>query len=89
VKDGDLRGNLEEWEGIYQNCTNRTGVKITMQSFSFDAYLKLIQKNLRKGSERTYKVTEQRVYINKDCYFEGIALDVWGFKIGGYQVLDK
>ena len=27
--------------------------------------------------------------INGDRYFEGIAPDVWEFKIGGYQVLDK
>ncbi len=40
-------------------------------------------------TEVTYKPTEQRVYINKTRYFEGIAPDVWEFKIGGYQVLDK
>jgi predicted helicase len=40
-------------------------------------------------TEVTYKLTEQRVYINKNRYFEGIAPDVWEFKIGGYQVLDK
>ena len=36
-----------------------------------------------------YKLDLQRVYINKSCYFEGIAPEVWSFKIGGYQVLDK
>ena len=40
-------------------------------------------------TEVTCKPTEQRVYINKSRYFEGIAADVWEFKIGGYQVLDK
>jgi len=40
-------------------------------------------------TEVTYKPTEQRIYINKDRYFEGIAPEVWEFKIGGYQVLDK
>jgi len=40
-------------------------------------------------TEVTYKPTEQRVYINSDRYFEGIRPDVWEFKIGGYQVLDK
>ncbi len=40
-------------------------------------------------TEVTYKPTEQRVYINKNRYFEGIAPEVWEFKIGGYQVLDK
>ncbi len=37
----------------------------------------------------TYKPKEERVYINKIRYFEGIAPEVWEFKIGGYQVLDK
>ncbi|MEQ9482815.1 type ISP restriction/modification enzyme [Coleofasciculus sp. F4-SAH-05] len=40
-------------------------------------------------TEVTYKPKEQRVYINKTRYFEGIAPDVWEFKIGGYQVLSK
>jgi hypothetical protein len=37
----------------------------------------------------TYKPKEQRIYINKTRYFEGIAPEVWQFKVGGYQVLDK
>lgn len=37
----------------------------------------------------TYKEDEQRIYINKDKYFEGIAPDVWNYHIGGYQVLQK
>ncbi len=37
----------------------------------------------------TYQPKEQRVYINKTRYFEGIAPEVWEFKIGGYQVLSK
>ena len=37
----------------------------------------------------TYNESERRVYINKQQYFEGITPEVWAFKIGGYQVLDK
>lgn len=40
-------------------------------------------------SEVTYKESERRVYINKQQYFEGIPAEVWVFKVGGYQVLDK
>ncbi|MCY7384267.1 MAG: N-6 DNA methylase [Microcoleus sp. CAN_BIN18] len=40
-------------------------------------------------SEVTYKESERRVYINKQQYFEGIYPEVWAFKVGGYQVLDK
>lgn len=37
----------------------------------------------------TYTEDEQRIYINKDKYFEGIAPEVWNYYIGGYQVLHK
>lgn len=30
-----------------------------------------------------------RVYINRAQYFEGVPPEVWGFEIGGYQVLHK
>jgi len=36
-----------------------------------------------------YKEKEKRVYINDNQYFEGIEKEVWGYQIGGYQVLDK
>lgn len=32
---------------------------------------------------------KQRIYINKENYFEGIAPQVWNYFIGGYQVLHK
>ena len=37
----------------------------------------------------TYKEDEQRIYINKDKYFEGVTSEVWNYHIGGYQVLHK
>ncbi|MBP8718124.1 MAG: N-6 DNA methylase [Candidatus Atribacteria bacterium] len=36
-----------------------------------------------------YQQNEQRLYINKDKYFEGILPEVWNYYIGGYQVLLK
>ena len=36
-----------------------------------------------------YKKDKQRIYINKDKYFEGIHPEVWNYQIGGYQVLQK
>ncbi len=32
---------------------------------------------------------ENRVYINKAIYFEGVEKEVWLFQIGGYQVISK
>ncbi|NQE53851.1 hypothetical protein C5S29_09685 [ANME-1 cluster archaeon GoMg3.2] len=39
--------------------------------------------------KRKYNEGEERVYINKTQYFEGIEKKVWEYQIGGYQVLDK
>ena len=36
-----------------------------------------------------YQEDEQRIYINNNKYFEGIAPEVWNYHIGGYQVLHK
>ncbi|GBF82607.1 adenine specific DNA methyltransferase [Aphanothece sacrum FPU1] len=36
-----------------------------------------------------YSPQLQQVSINKNCQFTGITENVWQFKIGGYQVLDK
>jgi predicted helicase len=37
----------------------------------------------------TYDDNNQRVYINKEQYFEGVPPEVWDFHIGGYQVCQK
>ncbi len=36
-----------------------------------------------------YNSKQQRVYINTDRYFEGVTTEIWEFKIGGYQVMEK
>lgn len=43
-----------------------------------------------KSVGRNYSAEENRVYINEQGqYFEGIPEEVWGYQMGGYQVLDK
>ena len=37
----------------------------------------------------SYDDNNQRVYINKTQYFEGVPPEVWDFHIGGYQVCQK
>ncbi|MGB5138126.1 MAG: type ISP restriction/modification enzyme, partial [Candidatus Zixiibacteriota bacterium] len=37
----------------------------------------------------TYEAKRQRVYINKEKYFTGVAAEVWNYHIGGYQVAEK
>jgi len=36
-----------------------------------------------------YDQENQRVFINKEQYFEGISKEVWGYRIGAYQVMEK
>lgn len=43
--------------------------------------------NLIKKVE--YKEAEERIYINKDQYFEKISLKIWQYQIGSYQVCEK
>jgi len=42
--------------------------------------------NVEKAS---YDDENQRVFINKEQYFEGISMEVWIYRIGAYQVLEK
>ncbi|MCD6453043.1 MAG: N-6 DNA methylase [Dehalococcoidales bacterium] len=53
----------------------------------------LITKYPVAGSNTVEKVTygsnNQRIYINKEQYFEGAPPEVWNFHIGGYQVCQK
>jgi len=47
-----------------------------------------------KGGSNTvekvsYNEGNQRVSINKGQYFEGVSKEVWGYRIGAYQVMEK
>jgi len=43
----------------------------------------------KRVDEIKYDKKNERVYINKDQYFEGILENIWQYQIGGYQVCDK
>ena len=47
----------------------------------------------KSGSNKVEKVRydekTERVYFNKEQYFEGISKEVWEYQIGGYQVMEK
>jgi len=47
-----------------------------------------------KGGSNTvekvsYNEGNQRVSINKEQYFEGVSKEVWDYRIGAYQVMEK
>ena len=43
----------------------------------------------KRVDEIKYDKKNERVYINKDQYFEGIPENIWQYQIGGYQVCNK
>jgi len=47
----------------------------------------------KDGSNKVEKVSYaeegQRVFINKEQYFEGVPKEVWKYRIGAYQVMEK
>jgi len=42
-----------------------------------------------KAGGRRYDADARRVYINREQYFDNITEELWAYRIGGYQVLDK
>jgi predicted helicase len=56
-----------------------------------DALEKTISKFPESGSNKVEKLKygKEKVYINKEQYFDGVKEEVWKYQIGGYQVCDK
>lgn len=42
-----------------------------------------------KVERREYEEKTSRVFINSQQYFEGVPKEVWEYRIGSYQILDK
>ena len=36
-----------------------------------------------------YKPLEQKIYFNKNSYFENVSQEIWDYTIDGYKILDK
>ncbi len=84
---------LTTHEKLFQNLAQKGEELVQLHLMKSQKLNHLITKYQGEGennvTEVTYKPEEQRVYINKSRYFEGISPDIWEFKIGGYQVLEK
>jgi predicted helicase len=53
-----------------------------------------ISKFMGKGddfiiSKPVFNAEEERIYINREKYFDNVSEEVWNYHIGGYQVLAK
>ncbi|PAF52881.1 hypothetical protein BKH44_00835 [Helicobacter sp. 13S00477-4] len=54
-----------------------------------DPFYKDEQDKNRKIEKISYIESEKKIFINKSLYFDNVFTEVWEYKIGGYQVLDK
>jgi hypothetical protein len=47
-------------------------------------------KGVSNGVEKvSYDDGNKRVFINKEQYFKGVSKEVWEYRIGAFQVIDK
>lgn len=60
----------------------------TISTIGASFYKDTKNKNL-KIEKIAYKENEQRLFVNENLYFDKVNKDVWAYKIGGYDVLDK
>jgi predicted helicase len=78
---------------LFKALTEKGAELVSMHLMESPTLNNLITKYPIAGSNKVEKVTyndnDQRVYINKTQYFEGVLPEVWEFHIGGYQVCQK
>jgi predicted helicase len=72
----------EELVGLHLMETH--GPKITSYPIPGDNLVEVV-----RYAEPDQGANDGRVWINREQYFEGIPLEVWGFHVGGYQVCQK
>jgi len=80
-------------KGLFKALVEKGSKLVSLHLMESTALNKPITKYPIIGSNEVDKVTyddnNQRVYINKTQYFEGVPPEVWNFHIGGYQVCQK
>ncbi len=78
---------------LFKSLAAKGAELVSLHLMESPALNNLITKYPVAGSNEVEKVTydddNQRVYINKTQYFEGMPPEVWNFHIGGYQVAQK
>jgi predicted helicase len=47
------------------------------------------KSGFNKVEKAIYDEADQRVFLNKEQYFEGVTKGVWEYRIGAYQVMEK
>ena len=47
------------------------------------------QNKNEKIAKAIYNEKDKNLFVNESLYFKNVDKEVWEYKIGGYQVLDK
>ena len=80
-------------KGLFKSLTDKGAELVSLHLMESPTLNKPITKYPVTGTNAVDKVTyddnNQRIYINKEQYFEGVLPEVWNFHIGGYQVCQK
>jgi len=80
-------------KGLFKSLAEKGAELVSLHLMESPALNMLITKYPITSDNSVDKVTyndnNQRVYINKIQYFEGVPPEVWNFHIGGYQVCQK
>lgn len=78
---------------LFKSLTGKGQELVALHLMESPTLNNFITKYPIAGSNTVEKVSyddnNQRVYINKTQYFEGVPPEVWSFHIGGYQVAQK
>jgi predicted helicase len=78
---------------LFKALAARGAELVTLHLMESPTLNNLITRYPVAGSNTVEKVSSdennQRVYINKTQYFEGVPPEVWKFHVGGYQVTQK
>jgi len=80
-------------KGLFKALAEKGAGLVSLHLMESPVLTNFITKYPVSGSNEVEKVSydesNQRVYINKTQYFEGVPPEVWNFHIGGYQVCQK
>ena len=80
-------------KGLFQSLAAKGAELVSLHLMELPVLTNFITRYPIAGSNTVEKVSydenNQRVYINKTQYFEGVPPEVWECHIGGYQVCQK
>lgn len=70
------------------DLTNLSSEKINLEDVGEPMFKDAKNKN-EKIEKINYNENKKELFVNKSLYFKNVSKEVWEYKIGGYQVLDK